>query len=226
MKRLSLFAATLLSACAGSGTSSVSLSARAGPQLATTTPAPAATGLSISRVRVALRKIELRSADRQTRVEINAGPMVIDLSGAQLDGGVHEVLDGQVPPGTYRKIEIEIEPSGLLGGRSVVVNGTFNGSEFEFSSSLEAEQEREGTFPIGGDSANITVDFDPASWFVRGTTTLDPRDPANRAAIEANVTASINAFEDDDHSGRDDGDEHDAGDDDGGHGGDDGGGHH
>src|SRR5919202_1134744 len=126
---------------------------RAGPQLATGTPAAAPAGLAIARVRVALRKIELRSSDGQRRAEIEQGPVVIDLSGAQLDGAVHEVLDAQVPAGTYDKIEVEIEPLASLGGASVVVNGTFNGSDFQFSSAIEAEQEREGRFTITDQSA-------------------------------------------------------------------------
>jgi hypothetical protein len=114
-----------------------------------------------------------------------------------------------VPPGTYRKIELEIEPVASLNGASTVVAGTFDGSAFEFSSSIEAEQEREGTFAITDQSANITLDLDPASWFVQNGIALDPRDPANRSAIEAKLSTALNAFQDDDHSGRDDDDEGD-----------------
>jgi hypothetical protein len=209
MKRLFLFAPALLAACGGGGQTSVSLSARAGPQLAAAAPAPAPAGISITRVRVALRRIELRSTDGDRRAEIEQGPLVVDLSGAQLDGGVHQVLDAQVPPGTYEKIELEIEPVAALDGASIVVDGAFQGNGFEFSSGIEAEQEREGNFTITDRSANITLDLDPASWFVQNGAAIDPRDPANRAAIEAKLASALNAFRDDDHSGRDDEEEAD-----------------
>jgi hypothetical protein len=74
---------------------------------------------------------------------------------------------------------------------------------------------------------------------VKNGARLDPRDAANRAAIEANLRNSINAFQDDDGLGHEnhdidddhdddrDGGDRDGGDDhgDGGHGGDDGPGH-
>src|SRR5256885_334501 len=101
-------------------------------------------------------------------------------------------------------------------------------------SALEAEQELEGKFVIDATTQNITLNFDPANWFVSGTTALDPADPANKLAIEANIRGSLAAFQDDDesghenHHGDDDAADHDAGDDHGGGGGgtDDGGGHH
>ena len=92
---------------------------------------------------------------------------------------------------------------------------------------------------LGGTATNITLDIDASKWFVAADgSRLDPRDAANKAAIEANIRASFNAFEDDDENGEDDRGEHrDAGDDhgdhdggddhgDGGHGGDGGPGHH
>jgi len=92
---------------------------------------------------------------------------------------------------------------------------------------------------IDATTHNITLNFDPSKWFVSGTTALDPTKPENKLAIEANIRASLAAFQDDDgvghenHHGDDDGADDDAGDDSGGgHGGsggggtDDGGGHH
>ena len=112
---------------------------------------------------------------------------------------------------------------------SILVDGTFNGTAFQFATSLEAEQELEGKFVIDSTSQNITLNFDPSQWFVSGTTVLDPSDAANKLAIEANIKSSLAAFQDDDesghenHHGDDDGADDDAGDD---HGGGGGGGHH
>ena len=72
---------------------------------------------------------------------------------------------------------------------------------------------------IDGQSQNITINFDPSAWFVSGTAALDLSDPANKPAIEANIRASLAAFQDDDevghenHHGDDDAANHDAGDD-------------
>jgi hypothetical protein len=238
----------LLAACSGgSQSSSLSLSARAGA-VSTTTTAPAATGVSLTRIRVALRDLELRSRDGSKRAEITLGPVVIDLAAADLtSAGVQKVLDATVPAGTYDKIKFEIhrllaadKVAGaddlVKAGASILIDGTFNGTPFQFATALEAEQELEGKFVIDATSQNITVNFDPSSWFLSGTTVLDPTAAANKLAIEANIRASLAAFQDDDesghenHHGADDGAGHDAGDDHGGGGGgsgsDDGSGHH
>jgi hypothetical protein len=249
-KLLVLPLVAVLAACSGSKSSSLSLSARAGSaSTTTTTTPPAATGVSLTRIRVALRDIELRSRDGSNRAEIALGPVVIDLGSADLtSAGVQKVLDSTVPAGTYDKIKFEIHPllasdkvAGaddlVKAGASILIDGTFNGTAFQFATALEAEQELEGKFVIDANSQNITLNFDPTSWFLSGTTVLDPSDAANKLAIEANIKASLAAFQDDDesghenHHGADDGAGHDAGDDHGGGGGggggsDDGSGHH
>src|SRR5207248_9540033 len=101
----------LLAACSGGAkNSSLSLSARAGSVAATTTTTPpAATGVSITRIRVALRDLELRSRDGSKRAEIALGPVVIDLGAADLSSaGVQKVLDSTVPAGTYDKTKFTI----------------------------------------------------------------------------------------------------------------------
>ena len=228
----------LIAACSGQKSSSLSLSARAGSASTTNTTPPAATGVSLTRIRVALRDLELRSRDGSKRAEIALGPVVIDLGAADLtSAGVQKVLDSTVPAGTYDKIKFEIhrlQAADKVAGAddlvkadaSILIDGTFNGTAFQFATALEAEQELEGKFVIDSTSQNITLNFDPSKWFVSGTTPLDPSDPANKLAIEANIEASLAAFQDDDESGH----ENHHGDDDGGddHGGgnDDGGGHH
>jgi hypothetical protein len=235
----------LVAACSGgSRSSSLSLSARAGAvsTAATTATAPAATGVSVTRIRVALRDIELRSRDGSKRAEITLAPVVIDLNDLT-SAGVQKVLDSTVPAGTYDKIKFEIhrplasdKVAGaddlVKAGASILIDGTFNGTPFQFATALEAEQELEGKFVIDATSQNITLNFDPSKWFLSGTTVLDPTAAANQLAIEENIRASLAAFQDDDesghenHHGADDGPGHDAGDDHGGGGNDDGSGHH
>jgi hypothetical protein len=252
-KLLVLPLVALLAACSGGAqNSSLSLSARAGAlSTAATTTAPSATGVSLTRIRVALRDLELRTRDGKNRAEIALGPVVVDLGAADLSSaGLEKVLDSTVPAGTYDKIKLKIQrlqsADNVAGaddlvkaGASILIDGTFNGSAFQFATALEAEQELEGKFVVDGQSQNITINFDPSAWFTSGTTVLDPSDPANKLTIEANIRASLKAFQDDDevghenHHGDDDGAGHDAGDDhgnggggNGGGGADDGSGHH
>ncbi len=248
MHRSPILAALLLVACSGGATSSLSLSARNAATAGQ--PAAAAAGIALTRVRIALEKIELRSRTDDVRVEVAVGPVLIDLSAAELDGKVHRVFDSTVPAGTYDKIEFEIHPlerattaagaDDLLKQRaSAIIEGTIDGESFTFTTAIEAEQEFEGRFVVTDGSSNVTFDVDTSKWFVKDGARLDPRDAANRAAIEANLRSSINAFQDDDglgHENHDLDDDHggdrDGGDDDGdgGHsgpgGGDDGSGHH
>ena len=179
---------------------------------------------------------------------------MIDLSGGDLDGKLHRVFDSTVPAGTYDKIEFEIHPlerattdaaaDDLFKQRaSAIIEGTVGGEKFAFATAIEAEQEFEGRFVVTDKSSNVTFDVDTSKWFVKDGALLDPRDAANRPAIEDNLRHSINAFQDDDglghenHDADDDhGDDRDGGDDHGdggnsgpgggGDGGDDGSGHH
>jgi hypothetical protein len=58
---------------------------------------------------------------------------------------------------------------------------------------------------VGAGSSNVTLSIDPAGWFRSGTGRLDPSVAADKAAIEANIAASIDVFGDDDEDGHDDG---------------------
>jgi hypothetical protein len=249
MRRTVFLAAALLAAACSSGAKNSSLSLSARNATTAGQPASTADATVLTRARIALQKIELRSRTDDMRAEIAVGPIVLDLGAADLDGKVHRVLDSTVPAGTYDEIEFEIHPlerpTTAAGAddlvkqhASAIIEGTFNGQPFTFVSALEAEQELEGTFVVTDSSSNVTFDVDTSSWFVKDGVRLDPSDPANRAAIEDNLRRSINAFQDDDELGHenhdvddDHGDDHDGGnsgpgggDDDGG--GDDGSGHH
>jgi hypothetical protein len=233
MRRSVIRAAVLLAAC--SGGNNFSLSARTAAQSSGTTPS--ASGIALTRVRLALRKVELRSRTDDLRVKVTLGPVVLDFAGADLDGRVRRVLDSRVPATTYDRIEFEIEPlersvdapgaDDLVQQRaSGILEGTIDGEPFTFVTRIRAEQEREGKFTVSESSSNVTLDIDTSGWFVKDGVHLDPRDDKNRLAIESNLKASIDAFDDDDsdgHRDRDDGDDDD--DRDGGHGGHGDGGH-
>ncbi|MFN2547357.1 MAG: DUF4382 domain-containing protein, partial [Myxococcales bacterium] len=223
-----ILAAPALSACGGGARAPLSLSVKAAT--ATGADAAPATAAQIDHIHVTVSRLKLEG---DAEVELSQGPFDVDLTGASL-GSVEKVFDASVPAGTYRELRFDIS--------SILVEGTFGAEAFSFSADLTLSQKKEGRFVVGADSSNITLSIDASKWFGA----LDPRDAANRAAIEANIRGSFDAFQDDDRSGHDDADddhgEHadagpgddsgpgsdDSGDDHGGHGGDDhsDGGHH
>lgn len=156
--------------------------------------------------------------------EFETGPFGIDLSGDQLVAPVTHVFDGEVPPGTYEELEVKVCPVhpeagdffAEMNGASVVIDGSVTTGEgdaatttpFSLAFPLCVEMEREMTIVVEpeGASANVTISFDPSAWFVAGDgSALDPTNPDHLAAIAANVRASFDAFEDEDHDGhRDD----------------------
>lgn len=196
-------------------------------------------GISLDRVRVAVREIRLEGAmdpggtassatadaaagdgEGGDAGEARVGPFLVDLTGAALaHGTLTQAFDAEVPPGTYRELRIVVGPvdvsmtgsnAGLaaLAEDSVVIDGSIGGAAFTFSSSLTSDQKRESTVVVaaGGTSGNVTLTVSPEGWFkAPDGSPLDPRVDANRAAIEANIRASIDAFGDDDEDGLDDG---------------------
>jgi len=215
MKRLILCAAALLSSACGSNLS-VSVSTKPAA-FRSARALSVARNIEIQRVRLNVGRLKLEGrasggamfADDDRRgggegeddeVEIRQGPFVIDLDAAALNGAVTKVFDADVPPGTYEEFKFDIFPSAALQNASVMVNGTIAGNGFTFTSSLSAEQKKEGRFVVGGSTANITLSIDPSGWFGSSAAQLDPTE-ANRAAIEANIRQSIDIFQDDDGDG-------------------------
>ena len=255
MKKILIGMTLAAAACGGAAKDSVTLSARlagAGGQ-----PLPAAsggvqvaTGIELTRARIAVRRLRVERRDAQSDFEISQGPLLLDAAGDALAGSLLQLVTSSVPAGTYDKLKVDIHavtaaPAGAFDdlvtrAASVLLEGTVDGQPFVFASALEAELEHEGTFELGSASNNITLNIDASSWFKAADgSRLDPRDTVSKTAIAANLRASFSAFEDDDEDGIDDRGDHDGGDDgahdggddhghggeDGGHG-DDGSGHH
>ena len=179
--------------------------------------------------------------DHEGCEEIKAGPVLVSLPLG--DTAVEALVNVTAPAGQYDKLEFKIHAprlprdSSFLAANpdfadvSIRLTGTFSDhgtrSDFTFESGLEAEQEVRIDPPlsVGADSvASVTLRFDVSGWFTGagGAGLVDPGSAnaggANEGLVRENIQRSINAFEDRDHDGHDDGDSGD--DHDGGHGGD------
>lgn len=216
------------------GSAKVSLSARAGakptpapvaPIASSAQPLALASGIELDRVRFAIRRLKLETTATTTTStsgesgessanEVSVGPFIVDLQGAALNGGVQQVFDAEVPVGTYREVKFEIhrldETSGVADPvwktASILIDGKVDGSPFTFSSGLDEEQEREARIAVEAGQNNITLNVDPANWFVSTSDggRLDPRDSSSRSQIESNIKSSIDTMEDDDEDGHED----------------------
>jgi hypothetical protein len=152
--------------------------------------------------------------------ELKAGPVTLDLP---LNGGAQTEFAVTVPDGSYDKVEFKVAPDPATG-YSIHVTGSYtpsggSTSTFDinspFTSDLEAEQEHEFSAPItipdpSGGSAAITLFVDLSKWFANqaGDGFVDPltanHGGPNEGLVKENIKNSLDAFEDEDHDGRDD----------------------
>ncbi len=237
MDRFSLIAATLgtaltfsLAGCGknpqSSNPGSVKLSIRvmsamASPKISI----PQAQQITITAAKVVLDEIELESTNGDSLDFESDSPLAVNLNLA----GAMTVLDSvSLPFGTYNELELEIHKLESEDGavynanpdlqeRSLYVRGYVDGDTnavFVFTSDLEVEQEQEFSPPLVIDqnspNTNVVLTIDTSMWFSDGAGGyLDPRVGQNQDAIERNIKASINAFEDEDDDGEDDDDDSD-----------------
>lgn len=131
------------------------------------------------------------------------------------------VFDVDLPEGVYEELKMQVhKPTGGEAGAaaflaanpafadiSVRVVGTYNGTNFTFTSAVTAEVEIELDSPIevtADQPAAMTLQIDLASWFAGpGGALLSPLAPSQqvRSQIEQNIRKSFHAFEDDDRDG-------------------------
>jgi hypothetical protein len=158
--------------------------------------------------------IELTNADlRLSKIEIEGDSLEIEMKGGMtvvglpLNGGVTTPVTVPVLPGTYDKLEMEIQ--------SVRLRGTFDGQPFDVNVNVVAEVETYLNPPVvvtSSGTENVTVTFSAATWFVSSTgTALDPRNLTAEGAqrLMANIKASLHGFDDHDCDGDHDEDDDD-----------------
>ncbi len=186
------------------------------------------TTLTLTKVELVMREIELEKVDDDSCddlfegedecEEFETGPRVFALP---MDGSTDAVLTiSDVPPGLYDELEIEIHKlsndsgdAALMDARpdladvSIRVEGELDGVPFVFTTGVEEEFEFVLAPPIDPSAGpvNVTLSIDVESWFMAGDgSVLDPADEANRSEIENNIQQSYEAFEDHDGDGEHD----------------------
>jgi hypothetical protein len=184
--------------------------------------------LTYDRVQIVFREVELENESHDGGCEnpagddgceeVNIGPFLVDLPLGE--PGASRVFTATVPAGTYDKVEFQIrqpdddpEDQAFLAEHpefaniSLRVEGSYNGTPFEFTSALEADLELELTTPIvlgGSAETDLTLLVNLDAWFrAPDGTLLDPAS-ADAGVVAENIQRSFEAFEDEDHSGSDD----------------------
>jgi hypothetical protein len=151
--------------------------------------------------------------------DVSRDPVLVDMP---LDATLKPAINVPLSAGTYSKLEAKLEPARAeatafnaanptFAGKSVRVEGTFNGTPFVFTSSVRAEIEMGFDPPlvIDATTTNATISIDVAKWFLdANNAVIDPNAATvgsdALARIEDNIRRSFHAFEDDDESGIDD----------------------
>ncbi len=148
-----------------------------------------------------------------------------------VDDALHTIISVPVAAGTYRRLEARIGPVdaatgatlGLpanLSGKSIRVEGTFNGTPFVYTSPLQTGLEFEFNPPLvvdGVSTKNATVNIDVRNWFLTSVgAVIDPTTAnaggVNAQVVERNIRDSFRAFEDDNMEGDDNGGDNSSGD--------------
>jgi len=188
--------------------------------------------LTFTRVAIVVREIELKrqftpdcdnseTGSGDSCEKFSTGPILFELP---LDGQVTQVFSIVVPTDTYDELSFDIHkpsddtPEDLafiqqnqaFADISILAEGTFNSDPFVFTQRLNEEQEIQLSPPLtveeGSAPANLTLELDIETWFTMGGGLVDP-DSANDGGenengVETNIKNSIDAFRDDDRSGR------------------------
>lgn len=148
---------------------------------------------------------------------VRVGPFVVYLNP---NGTTTDFAVADIPPGFYNEIKFKIhkvegsevppDPEFKEGENeslrySVIVKGKYNNVPFVYKSRKSAKQkvELDSLLEVVENTAtNLTIAVDPQSWFLDGTTELDPTDSANANIIDNNIARSFRgAYCDTPHNG-------------------------
>ena len=141
------------------------------------------------------------STSTEDCAEVKVGPMSVDLP---LTGSLVTVPANAIPAGTFRELELRVS--------SVHLKGTFDSKAFDVTLPVNARGEIEFATPLvvtDGTPTSITVNVPVGIWLVNADGSLiDPsviaNSPSLMTTVKNRIAASLRAFEDEDHDGRDD----------------------
>jgi hypothetical protein len=150
--------------------------------------------------------------------DVSVPPTLVDLP---LVPGAQPEFSVQLPVGTYEQISFQVhtvtaqDPADLqpLLGRSIHVEGTYDGEAVTFDTDLDVGQELELTPALVVTDtttlANVTVKILVGNWFLApDSTVLNPQTGnhggPNESVILENIKQSMQAFEDDHRTGEPD----------------------
>lgn len=173
----------------------------------------------ITEAKALITEVEFELEGSEIEHELHGPAFVIHFD---INGGIQQVLTGNIPEGTYDKIKFKIhkpednemipDPEFREGSSgnlrySFIIKGTFNGSSFVYKSKKSANLVINFNSPVNfaAGSKNLTVLFNQIQWFKNGNVILDPRNSQHENEIDDNLKNSFKrAFKDDDKDGRPD----------------------
>lgn len=214
---------------AGSGPATVVLAAGDSTVIALGSDTLILRSLAVVLRKIELKRLETSSCDSIATngdcEEFESGPVLatFPLGSTNTTAAVTVIA----PAGQYDKLEFEIHKTDSTGDAafiaanpdfkniSIRVTGTFSKagsrSDFTFTSDLDASEELGFNPPLAvvdGAPANLTIRLDVSTWFVNGGGLIDPASAGvggpNEGIVQNNIKNSVDAFEDDNHDGRDD----------------------
>lgn len=133
-------------------------------------------------------------SERAGNARFRAGATTVSLP---LEGGVITPFTGQIPLGTYTRLEMDAE--------FVRIKGTYDGQPFDVTLPVGTELELRLSPPLvvasSSDPVNVSINVDVASWFQSASgMIIDPRQLATDATLRSEfrnrIRASFRAFED------------------------------
>jgi hypothetical protein len=167
---------------------------------------------------VAFDEADQDEADDNDACEAEAlGPILVDLP---LNSGAQQQFSIGIAPGTYTAVRFHIHKANSgaeaafladhpeFVGKSIRVTGTFNDTPFTYTTSLNALQRQRFETPVTVDesgSADVTLLVDLSTWFLNGSTLIDPATALHGGSMEHlvwdNIKRSFRAFRDHNHDG-------------------------
>jgi len=133
--------------------------------------------------------------------ELKSGPLTVDLP---LSGGITTLAANAIPAGTFREIELRVSTAHLVG--------TFDGTPFDVTVPVNSRGEIEFATPLivaDGTPTSVTISVPVGGWLTNVDGSLvNPSGLSSNATllaqVRARIIASLRAFEDEDHDGRED----------------------